>query len=313
MAGSARSRPTRCDSGGNDHRGRYQAANRDWELGVGIWALTPNCQLPTPNLFHSIIRGFLGDGHVVDVALAGAGGRDANELRAALELGDGRGAAIAHAGAQAADELMNHRRDAALVGNPPLDALGDQFLGGAAPLQIELVLEVAVAAAAAHRANGSHAAVFLVAAALEQDQLARAFVRAGEQVADHRAAGADGKRLDDIARVADAAVRDHRQPAQRSSLRALADRADHRHANPGDDAGGADRSAADPDLDGIDAGVDQRLGRVWRRHVPRDQIGVWELPPNAGDHVDDALRVPMGSVDDENVHASGDQGSGALE
>src|SRR6202008_1232560 len=114
-----------------------------------------------------------------------------NQFRAPLQLGDGGGAAVAHAGAQAADQLMDHCGDAALVRNAPFDSLGNELIGGAAPFQVELVLEIAVAAAAAHGADRSHPAILLVAPALEQDQLAGALVGAGEQIPDHGAAGAD--------------------------------------------------------------------------------------------------------------------------
>ena len=53
-----------------------------------------------------------------------------------------------------------------------------------------------------------------------QDQLARALVGAGEQVADHRRAGADGERLDDVAGVADAAVGDDRDAVCGAAARA---------------------------------------------------------------------------------------------
>ena len=108
-------------------------------------------------------------------------------------VGMSAAAAVAHAGAQAADELVDHRGDAALVRDAALDAFGHELLGAVAVgVEVELVLEVAVAAAAAHRAERSHAAVLLEAAALVQDDLARALVGAGEQAADHRRARADG-------------------------------------------------------------------------------------------------------------------------
>ena len=108
-------------------------------------------------------------------------------LRVTLQGRESAAAAVAHAGAQAADELVNHRRDAALVRDAALDPLGHELLGRLrVRIEIELVLEVAVAAAAAHRAERSHAAVFLEAAALVENHLARALVGAGEQAADHR-------------------------------------------------------------------------------------------------------------------------------
>src|SRR5690349_2374061 len=108
------------------------------------------------------------------MALADAGWRDPNQPRLALQRLDVLRAAVTHAGAQAADQLMDHRRDAALVRDASFDPLRHQLVAAAGRLEIELVLEVAVAAAAAHRADRSHAAVLLEAASLVENHLARA-------------------------------------------------------------------------------------------------------------------------------------------
>src|ERR1043166_4990953 len=144
---------------------------------------------PTTNyrLFHPVVRRFLGNRHIMHVALARARRRNANQLRFPLQLHDRWRTAVAHTSAQAADELMNHRRDAPLVRDAPLDSLGHQLVRGSSAFEIEFVLEVAVAAAAPHRADRSHAAVLLVAAALDENQLARTFVGPREQIAAHPA------------------------------------------------------------------------------------------------------------------------------
>src|SRR5262249_53538955 len=135
---------------------------------------------PLGGLFDAVVRRFFGDDDVVHVAFAHARGGGAKELGVALQGGGVPAPAVAHAGAQAADELMDHRGDAALVRDAPLDALGDQLVRGVARrVEIELVLEVAIAAAAAHRADRSHAAVLFEAPALIQDDFARALVGAG--------------------------------------------------------------------------------------------------------------------------------------
>ena len=84
--------------------------------------------LPTRILLRSVVRRFLRDRHVVHVALAEAGLRDLDEPRFLLQRGNVGAAAIAHAGAQPADELVNHRRHAALVGDAAFDAFRHQLL-----------------------------------------------------------------------------------------------------------------------------------------------------------------------------------------
>ena len=75
------------------------------------------------------------------------------------------------------------------------------------------VLEVAVGRAFAHRADRAHAAVLLVRAALEQDDVAGRLLGAGEHAAHHHGRRAGRDRLRDVARVADAAVGDDRDAA----------------------------------------------------------------------------------------------------
>src|SRR3954468_14606175 len=70
----------------------------------------------------AIVRRLLRDRHVVRMALAQPGAGDAHEARA-LHLGRRRGAAVAHRLAQAADELVDDRRQRPLVRDPPLDPL----------------------------------------------------------------------------------------------------------------------------------------------------------------------------------------------
>ena len=72
------------------------------------------------------------------------------------------------------------------MGHAAFDAFRHQFLLRAlVRLELELVLEISIAAPAAHGADRSHAAVFLEATALIQDELARALVCSRKQIADH--------------------------------------------------------------------------------------------------------------------------------
>src|SRR4051795_6378553 len=124
----------------------------------------------------AVIRRFLRDRHVVRMALAQAGAGDAHEPRA-LHLGGGRGADVAHRLAQPADELVDDRRQRALVRDPALDPLGHEV---ARVLHIALEVAVLREPARLHRAERPHPAVLLEALALVHDHVAGRLIRARE-------------------------------------------------------------------------------------------------------------------------------------
>src|SRR5215208_606212 len=153
-----------------------------------------------------VIRRLLRDRHVVRMGLAEPSAGNAHEARV-LELGDRRRPAVAHRLADAPDQLVKDRREPPLVGDAPLDSLGDELVD-----VLHVALEVAVLRerAGAHRAERAHAAVLLVALALREDDLARRLVGAGEQRAEHHGVRAGRERLRNVARGGDAAVGDER-------------------------------------------------------------------------------------------------------
>src|SRR4051794_15256983 len=181
------------------------------------------------------------------MALAQTGGRDAHELRG-LHVVDGPRAAVAHRLAQPADELVDDRRDGALVRDAPFDPLGHELLD---VLDVALEVTVARGAARAHRAERAHAAVLLEALALLQHDVPRALVRPGEQRAGHDRIGAGRDRLRDVAGRGHAPVGDD---GNRRRPRALVDRRDLRHADACDDARRADRAWTYARLDRVGAG-----------------------------------------------------------
>src|SRR3954452_6228670 len=86
----------------------------------------------------AIVRRLFRDRHVVRVGLAQPGAGDADEL-GVLHLCGRRGAAIAHRLPEPADELVDDRRERALVGDAALDPLRHQLLD-----VLDVALEVAV-------------------------------------------------------------------------------------------------------------------------------------------------------------------------
>src|SRR5581483_8964309 len=182
------------------------------------------------------------------VRLADAGARDLDELRADAHVVDGRAAGVAHAGAQAADELPDYPDGAALVRHAAFHALGHELVD----VHVR-VLEVAVGCALLHGAERAHAAIGLVGAALEELDLAGGFLGAGEKRAEHHRMRAGGDCLGDVAGVAHAAIGDERHASALERLGDVLDGGDLRYADAGDDARGADRARADADLDAVGA------------------------------------------------------------
>src|SRR3984957_14648498 len=158
----------------------------------------------------AVIGRLLGDRHVMHVTFAYTGGGDAYERGPGAHLLDVVAAGVAHRGAQTAGQLIQDRDQAALVEHAALDAFRHQFLqlGGC-------VLEIAVGRAVSlgHRNERAHAAIGLVRRALIYLVYTWRLLGAGEHAADHHRMRPGGDRLGKIARVADAAVGDHRYAA----------------------------------------------------------------------------------------------------
>src|SRR5690606_30442245 len=279
-----------------------------WMSVIGFswqWTVRRVAERPAPASTDLVVRRLLGDGHVVHVALALAGAGDHHELRLAAHLLDGAAADVAHGGAQAAGELVDDAADRAAVRDAALDAFRHQLVG------VGGVLEVAVLGALLHRAQRAHAAVALVAAALEQLDLARGLLGAGEQAADHHRGGTGGDRLADVAGVADAAVGDQRD-AVLQRLGHQVDGGDLRHAHARDHARGADRARAHADLDRVGAGVEQGQRGVAGDDVAADHLHLREVLLDPGHAVQHALGMAVRGVHDQHVHAGGHQRLDAL-
>src|SRR5262249_44258701 len=94
-----------------------------------------------------IIRALARDDDIVHVTLAHARARDAHELGLLVQLLQGLRTHIAHGGAQAAAELVQHGRRRALVRYLAFDAFGHEL-----ERVLDVLLEVAVGGSARHGA-----------------------------------------------------------------------------------------------------------------------------------------------------------------
>src|ERR1051326_149464 len=115
-----------------------------------------SCALPfaARSSLNVVIRRLLGDLDVVHVRFAHPRGSDLDELGARAHLVDGAVARVAHARAQSSHELADDRGRGALVRDAAFDTLRHELVG----VHFR-VLEVAVARALLHGADGSHAAI----------------------------------------------------------------------------------------------------------------------------------------------------------
>src|SRR6476646_7904361 len=89
----------------------------------------PIALAPTPLNVAGIVRALARDQHAVCVALVDRRRGDADKPRPFLQVGQILGAEVAHAGAQAADELVQHALGRALVRHLPLDPFRHQLEG----------------------------------------------------------------------------------------------------------------------------------------------------------------------------------------
>ena len=122
---------------------------------------------------------------------------------------------------------------------------------------------------------------------------------------------ARGERLGDVARVANAAVRDQGDAAVSRALGSLVNRGDLRHADAGNDPAGADRPRPDAYLDGVGPRVHQGFRALGRGHVAGDHVDlVAALEP--AHRVDDIARMAVRRIDHQDIHACPNERRGAV-
>ncbi len=188
------------------------------------------------------------------------------------------------------------------VGNLALDAFRHQ-LGGT----FGFILEVAVTAAFFHGAQRSHAAVSLVGSALIKKGLARRFVGAGKETADHHRMGAAADGLGDIAGKLDAAIGDNRHTVPGRGDGTVVDGGHLRHPDSGDDPGGADRARPDPDLDAVGAGLDQVLRALGGCDVAGNDLQGGKGIAQAAHRIENIFGMTMGRIEHDDIHPGLDQ------
>ncbi len=251
----------------------------------------------------AVVDGLFRDLDVVRVAFFQTAGRDLDEASLFAKVGKVDGADVSHAGAEAAHELEGDVAEGTLERNAGFDAFSDEFAGA--------VLSVAVARATAHGADGTHAAVLLEVASLVVNHFARTFFRTGKEAAKHDEVGANGEGLDDVSRVADAAVCNDGDACGAGDAGHFLDGCELGHANAGDDARRADGAGAYAHFDGLDTGGNEVGSTFGGNDVTSDDGAVGEFAQLA-DYFHHAGGVASGCVDKEGVRTSFNESLGTF-
>ena len=242
------------------------------------------------------------------MAFAQAGTGNAHEGRLFLEVLDVLATDVTHGGLQATGELVEDGRDWTLVGNLAFDAFRHELQRIA-----HFRLEVAIGRAAGHGTDGAHAAIGLEGAALVEIDLARAFVRASEQRADHDGGSAGGNRLGNVAGELQSTIGDDGDVELVGFLDGRHDGCQLGNANAGDNAGGADRARADADLDAVSACIDERAGAFASCHIAGDDADGIRHLLHMRDGIQNLLAVAMSGINDDDIAAGIDQALSALD
>ena len=119
-------------------------------------------------------------------------------------------------------------------------------------------------------------------------------------------------RLRDVARVANAAIGDHRNVLRGHAVERILDRGDLRHADAGDDARRADRAGPDADLHAVGAVIGERLRAVGGRDVAADHLHLRIALLDPSHAIEHTLRMTVRRVDDDDVDAGRDERLDAL-
>ena len=133
-------------------------------------------------------------------------------------------------------------------------------------------------------------------------------VGAGEPGSDHDVGGAGRQGQGHVARVADPAVGPHVRAQPCRLAGALQDGGELRAAHPGLHAGGAHGARPHPDLDDGGSGPHQVAHPGGGHDVAGgDGDGCGQGGAHGGDRLEHAVLVAVGGVDDDDVHARGDE------
>ena len=163
-----------------------------------------------------------------------------------------------------------------------------------------------------HRLERTHSAITLELSAVENDGVARTFLRSSNQRTNHHARTASGQSLDNVARIAQSAVGNQGNSRIFQSTVNVIDRAQLRHAHASHDARRANRTRSDSHFHGIGTVFSKHSGSLARRHVAHNDIDLRESRFYFAQFLDDTERMAVRRVDDNRVGTGSHQRLGTL-
>ena len=136
---------------------------------------------------------------------------------------------------------------------------------------------------------------------MEQDHLTGGFFGTGKHATHHHGVRTCGDGFGDVARIANAAVGNHRHAAALQRCGDRVDGHDLRHADPSHDARGANRAWADAHFHTISTGFDQGQCGSARGDVAADDIDVRITAFDPAHALDDTRAVAVRGVHHQGV------------
>ena len=198
---------------------------------------------------------------------------DADQTTTFVQRVDRTRARVPHGDPQPTDELIDHLGKGSAVGNLSFDSFGNQRSLEAIALLKVPVLGVRLGLTTRlHGAQRSHSSVGLELFTVDEDEVSRAFLATGEQLAEHDGVGTGHDGLGDVTGVLDATVADDGNVVGPSNPRSIHNRTDLGCAHTGYDTGGANGTRPHPHLDRIGTGLDERTGTLPGGDVASDEV-----------------------------------------
>src|SRR4029077_7308499 len=130
----------------------------------------------------------------------------------------------------------------------------------------------------------------------------RTFLSTREEAPDHYRISPRGQCFGNVTRKLDPAISNDRHVVPRGGFGAASNSSDLRNSDSRDHARRADGAGPDPDLDGIDAGLNQSRSPLVCRYVSSSHVEIRIAPAHTFNDIENILGVTMSRVNGDEVN-----------